>query len=83
MKTTLDISDALFVEVKSIARDQGVSFRSLVEQGLRKVLNERKGHRKPFKLADASVKGGGWVHPDIVAGNWQRVREMANDRDDL
>jgi hypothetical protein len=55
MKTTLDIQDPLLDQVRKIALRDGETLRSLVEQGLRKVVAERTAKVKPFKLRDASV----------------------------
>lgn len=41
MKTTIEISDAIFEAAKSLAAADGVTLRSLVEEGLRRVLIER------------------------------------------
>ena len=55
MKTTLDISDPLLNQIRKIAARDGDTLRSLVEQGLRKVVAERSAKAKPFKLRDGSV----------------------------
>ena len=55
MKTTLDIADPLLEQVRAIAARDGETLRSLVEQGLRRVVAERAVKAKPFKLRDASV----------------------------
>lgn len=65
MKTTVDIADPLLEQVRSIAARDGETLRSLVEQGLRKVVAERNAKGKPFKLRDASVTGDG-LHPDVA-----------------
>ena len=65
MKTTLDIADPLFAEAKRIAARDGETLRSLVEQGLRKVLAERSRKAKPFKLRDASFGSPG--APDMLS----------------
>ena len=41
-------------QVRRIAARDGETLRSLVEQGLRKVVAERNTRTKPFKLRDAS-----------------------------
>jgi hypothetical protein len=55
MKTTLEIQDPLLDQVRKIAARDGETLRSLVEQGLRKVVAERSASAKPFKLRNASV----------------------------
>jgi len=75
MKTTIEIADALLAEAKRIAASEGTSVRDLVEDGLRRVVSERKRPRK-FRLQRASFKGNG-VRPDVEEGNWERLRDLA------
>jgi Bacterial antitoxin of type II TA system, VapB len=75
MKTTLDISDPLLEQVKAIAMRDGETLRALVEQGLRKVVAERKVKPKPFKLKDASVGTPGSVSP-YEQMSWEAKREL-------
>ena len=74
MKTTLDIADPLFAEAKRVAARDGETLRSLVEQGLRKVLAERERKPKPFKLRKASFKGTG-LSPEFQGASWEKIRE--------
>ena len=55
MKTTLEIADPLLDQVRRIAARDGETLRSLVEQGLRKVVSERNAKAKPFKLRNVTV----------------------------
>jgi len=71
MKTTLDISDPLLEQVKAIAVRDGETLRALVEQGLRKVVAERKA----FKLKDASVGTPGAVS-SYEKMPWDAKREL-------
>jgi predicted transcriptional regulator len=58
MKTTIEISDALFQSAKTLAQRRRTTLRQIVEEGLRTVLREEQAKdRKPFKLVDASVTG--------------------------
>lgn len=65
MKTTLEISDPLLEQVRAIAVRDGETLRSLVEQGLRKVVADRAGKAKPFKLRNVSVGGQG-LQPEVA-----------------
>jgi hypothetical protein len=59
MKTTLDLSDALFFDAKQTAKQHQTTLRALIETGLRRVLDDLKAPNKPaFKLRNASVDGG-------------------------
>lgn len=75
MKTTIDIADALLVEAKHVASQEGVTVRALVEDGLRRVLAERKANASTFTLRDASFHGKG-LQPGIREGDWEQVRDV-------
>ncbi len=75
MKTTIDIPDPLMERCKRLAREQGVTFRGLVEEGLTKVLEERS-HREPFRLRETPVGGGGF-QPGFEDGDWARIRDAS------
>jgi hypothetical protein len=75
MKTTVEISDALLDEVKKLASREGTTVRTLVEQGLRQVISQRK-QRRAFRLRNASFKGHG-LSADAKRLDWERLRELA------
>lgn len=59
MKTTVEISDSLFKQAKALAAKEGLSFRMLVEEGLRAAAEARtKTESKPFRLRDGSFRNG-------------------------
>ncbi len=79
MKTTLDLADPLLEAAKGLAAREGTTLRALVEEGLRTVL-ARKRTSRPFRLRDASFKGGRGLHPEFAAhGGWSKLREAAYD----
>jgi hypothetical protein len=53
MKTTVEIADALLEEAKRVAAKEGVTVRTLLEQGLRRALSERNRGAK-FKMRRAA-----------------------------
>jgi hypothetical protein len=75
MKTTLDISDPLLDQVRRIAARDGDTLRSLVEQGLRKVVAERSAKAKPFRLKDCSVGTPG-VQSGYEKLSWEKMRAL-------
>ena len=75
MKTTIEISDALLEAAKRHAKLRGVTLRTMVEEGLRAVLEEEWGDA-PFRLRDASVGGNG-VRPEVQEGGWERVARLS------
>ncbi len=75
MKTTLDISDALLREARKIASRDRTTLRALVEQGLRKIIAERKSAR-PFRRRKVTFKGRGLV-PELRGSDWDKIRDLA------
>ncbi len=75
MKTTVEIPDSLLEEARKLAAREGTTVRALVEQGLRRVLAER---RRPsgFQLRKATFKGDG-LQPGVAGASWERLRDMA------
>jgi hypothetical protein len=76
MKTTVEISDPLLDEARKIAAHEDTTLHALVEQGLRKVVSERRGGDAPFTLRDASVGGKG-IRPELAEAGWSAIRRLA------
>jgi len=75
MKTTIDIPDTMMARCKKVIGEQRVTFRSLVEEGLDRVLEERL-RREPFKLRKVQFRGGGF-QPGFDEAGWERIRDAA------
>lgn len=75
MKTTVDISDALLGEARRLAERDRTTVKALVEEGLRRVVAERKAPGT-FKLRRASFRGQG-LQPPLTEDSWERIRDMA------
>jgi hypothetical protein len=73
VKTTVEIADPLFEKARALAEREGTTLRALIEEGLRSVVG-RRAESKPFKLRDASFKGGGGMNPEFAEGGWERIR---------
>lgn len=78
MKTTIDISDALFIEAKRRAAMSGITLRALIEQSLRQTLKSVHGSTE-FQPRDARVKGKGLTAAARASG-WRAVLDAANER---
>ena len=74
MKTTIELSDAALQEARRVAASEGTSLRALIEEGLRRVLAERRRGRSGFRLRRASFKGKG-LAPDFAGESWPAVRD--------
>ncbi len=70
MKTTVEISDALFRRAKKHCAEKGVAFRDLVEDALRRVLEASPAARR-FRLKPFGFRGEGQVGPS----DWSELRE--------
>ena len=58
MKTTVEVADSLFAEAKAYAKARGLSFREVLEEGLRLTLQQGQRNRQ-FHLRDGSFRGQG------------------------
>ncbi len=74
MKTTVDIPDMLLKEARKVALREGTTVRALIQQGLRRVLAERK-QSKAFRLRKATFKGKG-LHPRAAGASWDQLRSL-------
>ena len=75
MKTTVEIPDSLLKEARRLVAREGTTLRALVEEGLRRVVNERR-RAKPFKLRKVPVRGKGLL-PAMAGASWQQIRDAA------
>ena len=74
MKITIEVSDALMLEAKSLARHHNTTLGALVEQGLELVLRDLR-EPSPYKMRDFSVNGQG-LQPGQEHLSWAEVRDM-------
>jgi hypothetical protein len=75
MKTTVEISDPLLTEAKRVAARDKTTVRALVEEGLRRALDERKRPKKAFELKLVTIRGKG-----LRSGlEWDLPRHLAYD----
>ena len=72
MKTTVQLPDPLLAHAKRVARESGTTLAALVEEGLRRVVEERGRKRRAFKLKNLSVSGKGPA-PEFADG-WDAMR---------
>lgn len=75
MKTTVEIPDSLLDEARRVASREGRTVRALVEEGLRRVVAERKRTRV-FRLRKASFKGKG-LQSHVAGASWDQIRDTA------
>ena len=75
MKTTIDINDELARQAKAMAATNGTTLRSVVEHGIRLVLEEAS-RSKRYRLDDKSVQGNG-LQAEFRERSWAEIREAA------
>lgn len=77
MKTTIEIAPAILERGKKLAREERITLRALIEEGLQRVIDERE--RKPdFKLKRIVFTGGGF-REGFEDGGWGRIRDAIYD----
>ncbi len=74
MKTTIEISDPLLETARQVASREKTTVRALVEEGLRKIIEERQ-QGPGFKLRRVTFKGNG-LQPQVAGASWEQIREM-------
>ena len=75
MKTTVELPDDLLREAQRIARAEGTTLRSVLEEGLREVI-ARYHNSQQFTLRDASIDGRG-LDPELAEAGWARIRAVS------
>ncbi|MBN2124449.1 MAG: DUF2191 domain-containing protein [Deltaproteobacteria bacterium] len=75
MKTTVDINDSLLEDVRRQAAAEKTSVKALIEEALRRIMNERKQEGR-FRLRKAAFKGNGLQAP-VADAPWEHIRDMS------
>ncbi len=79
MKTTIEIADPLFHQAKALAAQEEITFRDLLEEGLRTAVEARtRLAASPFRLRDGSFKGGRGLHPGV---KWEDLAALAYENE--
>lgn len=78
MKTTVEIPNALFREVKKIAAERKLSFKNIFYTALLLFVDSSKQNpsKKPFKLKKHPFKGRGLVD-GLSHDDWPKIRALA------
>jgi Bacterial antitoxin of type II TA system, VapB len=75
MKTTVEIPQTLLDEARKLASHEGTTLRALVEEGLQRIIAERR-HAGAFRLRKATFTGTG-LQAGVAGVPWERIRDMA------
>jgi len=76
MKTTVDIAETVLKEAKLIAAREGTTLRSLVDEGLRRVIDDREKQKTGFRMRDVRYGTPGVV-ADIDINDWMTFKHLA------
>lgn len=81
VRTTIELSDSLLARARKLMVKRKLTLRALVEEGLRRVLDEAQAERARFVLPDASFKGPLGFADGVTEADLSRVlREMNEGR---
>ena len=79
MRTSVEISDSLFADVRRAVAEQGTTVRALIEEGLRLVLRERSAQRQR-SLPNAVFKGEPGLAMGVTPSDLPRLlQEVVHD----
>jgi hypothetical protein len=78
MKTTVEIADPVLREARKLASREGATLRSLIEEGLRRIIAERK-RKSAFRLRLITAGGRG-LRPELRDANWDEIRDLSYER---
>ncbi len=74
MKTTIQIPDSVFEEARKLAARDRTTLKSLVEEGLRRIIAERR-QTAAFRLRKTTFKGNG-LQAHLAGASWEQIREL-------
>lgn len=77
MKTTVEIPDDLYQRLRVVIAEQHTSLRAVLEDALRRVLDERE--RRPRGITRDASYGTGGLNPEFAAGGWEAIRDAIHE----
>jgi Bacterial antitoxin of type II TA system, VapB len=76
VKTTIEIADPLLDGARRLAVQRHTTVRSVMEEALRRYLDEELQRRESFRLEDGRFKSGDGMRPEFE-GNWDAILDAA------
>lgn len=73
MKTTIELPDELVEQARGVARREGATLRALVEEGLQRSLEARRGTVR--RTLDFPTYGGTGLTNAFQGAPWRRIRD--------
>ena len=75
MKTTIQIPDSLYNEMRKLALREQRTIKAIVEESLRRTLSERQ-RKIRFRLRKATFKGNG-LQPHLAGTSWDQILHLS------
>jgi len=75
MKTTIQIPDSLYKEMRKLAQREQRTMKAIVEESLRRTLSERQQGSR-FQLRKATFKGKG-LQPHLAGTSWEQILQLS------
>ncbi len=75
MKTTIDISDSIFHQVRKLAAKRNTTFKAVVESALRAALAAENRPARRFRLQTHTFEGKG-LQSGLSWDDWSDIRGM-------
>lgn len=76
MKTTIELPDSLFQQLKKLAAERDTTLREIMESSLRETLRRFSRPKGAFRLKKATFKGGG-LQEGLSESQWSEIRDRA------
>ena len=73
MKTTINMSDSLFSQVKKLAENRGTTFKAVVESAVRMFISVEDQKKRSFKLKTHTFSGEG-LQDGLKESDWSEIR---------
>jgi hypothetical protein len=73
MKTTIELPDELLARSRKLARREGTTLKSLIEEGLRLALRARERKRAPTVVVRPFAGDG--LTPEFRDAGWDKIRD--------
>jgi squalene cyclase len=78
VKTTVDIADSVLREARKVAAREGTTVRALIEEGLRRVVADKR-RKRAFRLRLVTAGGRG-LRPELREASWDEVHDLSYER---
>ncbi len=75
MKTTIQIPDILYKEMRKLAQREQRTMKAIVEESLRRTISESQ-RRGRFRLRKATFKGKG-LQPHLAGTSWDQILHLS------